>query len=332
MHEQCRPGIIFIIPMVLLASCMVNAFELQGHRGARGLMPENTLPGFARALGLGVDVLEMDAAITADGMVVLSHDPQLDPALTRGPDGRWITGRDQIISRLEFAELRRFDVGRIDPASAYAGQFPGQTPVDASPIPSLFEVAALADKAGNRRVRFNIETKVRPDRRDLTVAPELFADRLVAAIRDAGIAKRATVQSFYWRTLDRVRAVAPEIATACLTSERDWLNNIGRHRGRSPWTGLDVQEFGGSVPELVRAAGCAVWSPHFGEVNDALIDEAHALGLRVIVWTVNAPEDMTRLIQSGVDGVITDYPDRLRAVMQSLDMPLPAATPVAAAR
>jgi glycerophosphoryl diester phosphodiesterase len=328
MHEQRRPGIFFIPPILFLASCLVNAFELQGHRGARGLMPENTLPGFARALSLGVDVLEMDAAITADGVVVLSHDPQLDPALTRGPDGRWITDDDHVISRLEFADLRRFDVGRINPASAYAKQFKTQTPADGSPVPSLFEVAALADRAGNRRVRFNIETKVRPDRPELTVAPELFADRLVAAIRDAGIAQRATVQSFYWRTLDRVRAVAPEIATACLTSERDWLDNIGRDRGLSPWTGEDVLKFGGSVPRLVEGAGCAIWSPHFAEVNDALIDEAHALGLRVIVWTVNAPNDMTRLIQSGVDGIITDYPDRLGAVMQSLGMPLPAATPV----
>ncbi|MDX1514988.1 MAG: glycerophosphodiester phosphodiesterase, partial [Gammaproteobacteria bacterium] len=289
-----------------------------------------TLPGFARALTIGVDVLELDAAVTADGVVVVSHDPQLDPVLTRGPNGQWIDDHGLLISRMNFEDLRRYDVGRINPASSYAGQFSGQVPADGARIPSLQEVAALVTKAGNREVRFNVETKVRPDRPELTLEPEAFADRLVAALREAGIAERATVQSFYWRTLDRVRAVAPEIVTVCLTSERDWLNNIARGRGRSPWTGLDVDAFGGSVPRLVHASGCAVWSPHHLEVNRALIDEAHHLGLKVIVWTVNAPEDMASLISLGVDGIITDYPDRLRALLQSRGIPVPPPTPVSA--
>jgi len=328
MPEDNRRCVVSLALILFFVVDLVNGFELQGHRGARGLMPENTLPAFAHALSIGVDVLELDAAITADGVVVVSHAPQLDPAITRGPNGDWIRDHDLAISRLEFAELRRFDVGRINPASGYAKQFPHQTSVDGTPIPSLFDIAALVEKAGNQSVGFNIETKIRPDRPELTLAPEIFADRLVAGVREAGIAARTTVQSFYWRTLDRVRAVAPEITTVCLTSEREWLNNIGRGHGRSPWTGLDVQKFGGSLPRLVHAAGCSIWSPHYLEVNEALITEAHVLDLRIIVWTVNSTDDMTALIQGGIDGIITDYPDRLRGVMQSLNMPLPAATPV----
>ncbi|MDX1514670.1 MAG: glycerophosphodiester phosphodiesterase family protein, partial [Gammaproteobacteria bacterium] len=237
MPARNRRLIVLLAPALFFFTSFVSAFELQGHRGARGLAPENTLPGFARALTVGVDVLEMDAAVTADGVVVVSHDPQLDPVLTRGPDGQWIDDHGLQISRMSFEDLRRYDVGRINPSSSYAGQFSGQTPADGARIPSLLEVAALVRKAGNREVRFNVETKVRPDRPELTLEPEAFADRLVAALREAGIAERATVQSFYWRTLDRVRAVAPEIVTVCLTSERDWLNNIARGRGRSPWTG-----------------------------------------------------------------------------------------------
>lgn len=306
----------------------VSAVEVQGHRGARGLAPENTLPGFARALEIGVDVLELDVAVTADGVVVASHDPQLDPALTRGPDGQWIREHDLLISRMTYAELKNFDVGRINPDSSYARKFPGQTPVDATPVPSLLELAALVRRTGNRKVRFNVEIKSRPDRPDLTLPPEDFADRVVATLRESGIAERAVVQSFHWRALDRVRAVAPEIDTACLTSERDWLNNVNRGNGRSAWTGMDVEAFGGSVPRLVQATGCAIWSPYHAEVTSALVDEAHALNLRVVAWTVNAPEDMASLIGLGVDGIITDYPDRLRTLLQSRGIAIPAPTPV----
>jgi glycerophosphoryl diester phosphodiesterase len=315
--------------ILLAAADMVNGIELQGHRGARGLMPENTLPGFARALSIGVDVLEVDAAVTADGVVVASHNPQLNPALTRGPDGRWLNGHGPRISELTFAELKRFDVGRMDPTSSYAKQYPAQTPVDGTAIPTLLEIIALTERAGNDTVRFNVEVKARPDEPSLSIDPEAFADRVVETVRAAGVAERTVVQSFYWRVLERVRSIAPEITTACLSSERDWLNNIARNTaGPSPWTGRKVSAHNGSVPRLVKASGCGIWSPNYGEVNAALIEEAQALGLKVIVWTVNATESMNALIELGVDGIITDYPDRLKGVLENHGLPVPRGTPV----
>lgn len=303
--------------------------EIQGHRGARGLLPENTLPSFAKAISIGVDVLELDTAVTADGVVVVSHDPQLSPEFTRGANGEWITPPGPVIAALSLAEIRTYDVGKIRPNSDYSKRFPEQTPVDGTPIPTLEEVAALVASSGNRAIRFNIETKVRPDGAALTFAPEAFAERLVATVRASGIAERTVVQSFYWRTLTHVHAIAPEISTACLTSEQSWLDNIGRDAGGpSSWTGMDVNDFGGSVPRMVKASGCAIWSPYFGDVDKALLDEAHVLGLKVIVWTVNEPGQMRTLINIGVDGIITDYPDRLRDVMRELGMPLPEPTPV----
>ncbi len=303
--------------------------EIQGHRGARGLMPENTLPAFAKAISIGVDVLELDTAVTADGVVVVSHDPQLSSEFTRSANGAWITPPGPVIAALPLSEIKRFDVGRIRPDSDYAKRFPDQTPVDGTPIPTLEEVAALVASTGNGTLRFNIETKVRPDGAALTFAPEAFAERLVETARAAGIAERTVIQSFYWRSLAHVHAIAPEIATACLTSEQSWLDNVGRGAGEaSSWTGMDVNDFGGSVPRMVKASGCAIWSPYFGEVNAALVDEAHRLGLKVIVWTVNDAEQMKALIAVGVDGIITDYPDRLRAVMHELGLPLPEPTPV----
>jgi glycerophosphoryl diester phosphodiesterase len=306
-------------------------FDLQGHRGARGLAPENTLAAFAKALSIGVTTLELDLVLTRDGVLVVSHDPRLMPHIARGPDGGWLEEPGPAIRQLPVAALGTFDVGRIDPASRYAERFPDQQPVDGARIPRFDEVVALARAAGNGSVRFNVETKLTPLEPDLAAAPEVFANAVVDAVRRLGIAGRTTVQSFDWRTLRRVREIAPEIATVCLTAERDWLNNVEVGQdGPSPWlAGLDVDDHGGSLPRLVDAAGCAVWSPHWRDLDAAELAEARRLGLAVVVWTVNRPAEMQRLIDLGVDGLITDYPDRLRAVMARKGLPLPPATPVA---
>lgn len=307
----------------------VTGVEIQGHRGARGLLPENTLPSFAKAISLGVDVLELDTAVTSDGIVVVSHDPRLNPEFTRDANGQWISAPGPVIAALSLSEVKSYDVGRIRPDSDYAKRFPDQTPLGGTPIPTLEEVAALVASAGNGAVRFNIETKVRPDGAALTFAPEAFVERLVATVRAAGIAERTVIQSFYWRALAHVQVIAPEISTACLTSEQSWFDNIGRELGGpSAWTDMDVNAFSGSVPRMVKASGCTIWSPYFGEADRDSVGEAHELGLKVIVWTVNAPEQMRALIEVGVDGIITDYPDQLRAVMQDNGMPVPEGTPV----
>lgn len=146
-------------------------------------------------------------------------------------------------------------------------------------------------------------------------------------VRDAGLASRTTVQSFDWRTLIVMRRIAPEIACACLTIEEADEDNIARGQpGPSPWTaGLDIDDVDGSVPRLVQAAGCTVWSPYVRNVTAATLTEAKSLGLKTIPWTVNERADMQRLIDMGVDGIISDYPDRLRAEMKSKNLPLPPA-------
>ncbi|SLN44135.1 glycerophosphodiester phosphodiesterase [Oceanibacterium hippocampi] len=323
-------GIPAAFAAALACAVPASAVEIQGHRGARGLMPENSLPAFARALTLGVDVLELDIAITADDVVAISHDPALDPAITRGPDGAWLTGPRPLIRALPYAELEGYDVGRIDPESRQAKRFPDQQAVDGTRIPTLEALVALVRKSGNDRVRFNIETKVDPTRPDGTLPTDAFAARLVREIERLGIGDRAMIQSFDWATLRTARALAPAIPTVCLSAERDWLNNIQRGRpDSSPWTaGLDIDREGGSLPRLVQKAGCAVWSPYHRDLTDAALAEAHEIGLEVVVWTVNDPLDMTLLIERGVDGIITDYPDRLREVMEKRGLPLPEATPV----
>jgi len=305
-------------------SIPVDAFDLQGHRGARGLRPENTLAGFAFAHAIGVTTLETDLAVTKDGVLVLSHDRYLNPDIVRGPDGRWLSAKGPPIHSLTLDELERYDIGRLNPASRYAQQFPEQRPEDGQRFPTLAELFALV-KAPSRPSRLNIETKITPDNAGETVDAATFARLTVDAIRGAKLERDVTIQSFDWRTLIESRKLAPEIETVCLTIETPNDDTVQRRSGRpSPWhAGLDLNAYDGSLPRLVKAAGCAAWSPFFRNVSPADVEESHKLGLRVVPWTVNDPADMARLIDMNADGLITDYPDRARKVMADKGIPLP---------
>jgi len=308
------------------ATASLPAFDVQGHRGARGLFPENTLPGFAAALAIGVTTLEMDVGLTRDGLLVVHHDRRVDPQRTRGSDGTWVEEPAAAIFEFDHADLVAYDVGRARPDGRVAKRFPEQAGLDGVIIPTLAEVVALAEATSKRTMRYNIETKTAPDAPAETVAPEAMAEALVSLVQDTGIAERATIQSFDWRSLRHVQKVAPAIRTVYLTAEQSWLDNLERGRpGVSPWTaGIDPDDYEGSVPRTVDAAGGAIWSPYFRDLREADLAEAKRLGLRVVVWTVNEPADMRSLIDLGVDGIITDYPDRLRAVMAERDLPLPS--------
>ena len=281
--------------------------DVQGHRGARGLLPENTLPAFSRALDIGVTTLELDCGMTRDGVVVVSHDRALNPDITRDAHGRWLKTSAPPIWHLSFDELRRYDVGRIRPGTEYARRFASQHSVDGTPIPALAEVFALVRAAGNTSTRFNIETKISPLAPDETARPEDLVAALLQVIAEAQVASRVTIQSFDWRTLQIVQQQRPTIETVYLTAKGVSPYNVGSPGAPTPWTaGLALLD---SIPRSVKAAGGSIWSPYHPELTREALDEAHTLGLRVVVWTVDAAEDMRRLIEWGVDGVISDYPD-----------------------
>ncbi|MBP7565203.1 MAG: glycerophosphodiester phosphodiesterase [Burkholderiaceae bacterium] len=313
------------LALLLLALPVASsAFDLQGHRGARGLAPENTLAGFERALAIGVTTLELDVGVTADGVPVISHDPALNPALTRDATGQWLRGTGPRISDLTRAQLNHYDVGRIDPASPYAATFAGQQPRDGERIPTLADLFALVQRVGAADVRFNIELKTNPAQPAGTAPPKVFVEAVAGVIRQAGVAPaRVTIQSFDWGILKLVRQAAPEFALSFLSIQNARNDNTRD----AAWNGGMLWRDYPGVPAMVKAAGGAVWSPNFQALQAPLVKEAQALGLRVIPWTVNEPADMQRLIDWGVDGLITDYPDRLRAVLQARGQPLPRAWP-----
>jgi glycerophosphoryl diester phosphodiesterase len=310
--------------LAAIASIPAAAFDLQGHRGARGLAPENTLTGFARALEIGVTTLETDLAVTKDGVLVLSHDPVFNPDVVRGADGTWLIPPIPPINSLTLAKLKAYDVGRIKPGSNYAQQFPDQQPVDGARVPTLVELFDLARSSG-KSPRFNIETKLSPNKPGEAPDPETFARVVVDAVRAAGLSNRTTIQSFDWRTLIAARKLAPDIETVCLTAASTLKDRVvnGERRPSAWLAGLDPAAFSGSVPALAKAAGCGTWSPRFAELTGDLVAEAHAHGLKVVPWTINTPADMARAIDMKVDGLITDYPDRARDVMAAKGMALP---------
>ncbi|HMN93779.1 MAG TPA: glycerophosphodiester phosphodiesterase [Hydrogenophaga sp.] len=302
-----------------LSAVTAQAFDLQGHRGARGLAPENSLAGFERALAVGVHTLELDVVITSDGVPVISHDTSPNPDITRDATGRWLQSSGPPFFQRTLADLAEFDIGRINPVSRYAMDFPLQQPVDGQRIPTL---AALFERMQALRadhVRFNIETKLHPLRPAESPEPEAFARAVIDVVRAWGMGSRVSIQSFDWRTLAAVQRIAPELPVVHLTAQLPRFNNLD---GEAWTAGLRLRDHP-DVPALVAAAGGRTWSPHHSNLSQQLISRARRLGLKVIPWTVNEATDMERLLNWGVDGIITDYPDRLRTLMAQRGMKLP---------
>jgi glycerophosphoryl diester phosphodiesterase len=258
--------------------------DVQGHRGARGYLPENTLPSFARALEFGVTSLELDVGVTRDGVVVIHHDRGLNPDIARGADGRWVSAATPI-NHLTYAELQRYDVGRLRPESDYARHFPEQQPLDGARIPRLAELFQMT--RANPSVRFNIEPKMDASALDETLPAEPFARAVIKEVRAGGMQKRATIQAFHWPLLKVVEREAPELETVYCTEGAE------------------------SDPARVHAAGGRIWSPDYQTLTPAKIAAARQWGMKVTVWTVNEPDDIARMLALGVDGMASDYPDRV---------------------
>ncbi len=222
--------------------------------------------------------------MTRDGVPVIHHDPALNPNTTRGPDGTWLTETGPLIRDLTLAELQCYDVGRLRPGTAYAATYASQISQDSARIPTLD--ALLRRRPG---IRFNIELKLMPAYPEWTVAPEDMVERVLQVVDAASAADRVAIQSFDWRAPRHVRRIRPDLAVGWLT---------------------DADAVPEAIPDAIVAEGGGHWAPYYTQLTPALITHAHANGLTVIPWTVNDPADMQRLIAWGVDGLITDWPDR----------------------
>lgn len=261
----------------LLATFTMTASSrilVHGHRGARAVRPENTIPAFEYAIQAGVDVLELDMAVTRDNVLVISHDPFLSSKICRGPGG------SNVIRELTLAELKKWDCGSIKNPD-----FPEQQPVPGATVPTLDEVFALASQG---TFEFNIETKIFKDKPQLTPPPAEFAGLVVDAVRKHKLERRVIIQSFDFRTLHEVKKIAPEIRLSALYS-------------------VGLKNF----VQVARDGGATIVSPHYMLVTKGRVEEAHKAGLQIVPWTANTPKDWDKLIEAGVDALITDDPAEL---------------------
>lgn len=272
--------VVAFIVMALAATAQPRIL-VHGHRGARAVLPENTLPAFEHAIAAGADMLELDLAVTRDNVLVVSHDPAINRKICTGPEGE---------SRIRFmtlAEVKEFDCGaKANP------EFPKQTAVPGTRIPTLDETLALAPKG---RFGFNIETKIDVKKPELSTDPATYARMVVGAIRKHKLENRVQVQSFDFRVLVEVRKIAPELKLCAL--------------------------YGGLPKDLVKisreAGGTPIVAPHHMLVTKGKVKKAHKNGLQVVPWTVNTPSGWDKMIKAGVDAIITDDPSALVGHLKS---------------
>lgn len=316
-----------------------DRFDLQAHRGGMGLVVESTLAAFANALEIGISTLELDVQITEDGAAVVTHDRRVaqatcrdtGPALPGDPEHPYV-GR--YVTNLSLRQVRTLDCG-----SQTKPQYPQQRPVPGARMPLLSEVFALVEGYRAQQVDFNIETKVEAAAPEETAPREQFVQVVAREVREAKLVHRVSIQSFDWGALMRMREVEPRLPLVALTNGH--FLEVGQP-GASPWLGgIDVDDYGGDLVAAADSFGADAISPVHGMPQDGrvtdpgyqpyttaeLVSRAHEAGMAVIPWTVNDAPTMASLMDAGVDGLITDYPDRLRELMAQRGLKLPKAYP-----
>lgn len=314
-----------------------SGFDLQAHRGGRDARPENTLPAFAYALSVGVTTLEMDIVISEDGVPMVSHNTELRTYLAKNSWGNYVTSGEQPdIRYTKVADLKKFDLGAMSPDAPYGywdAHGVTQKQIPGTRIPTLAEVLQLVQDWGNDEVFLSIETKSMPYPVDpANPTPQAWVRAVYDVVAEFNMQDRVMLQSFDWRTLKEMKRVDPRIATVALTAYQPSWNAEGVEGDYqwpdrdepSPWMGgLDIKDFGGDPVKAAAAIDADIFSTYYTELSTAIVQQAHALGMRVVPYTVNDPEQMRALITMGVDGIITDRPATLRSVMTQLGMPLP---------
>ncbi len=294
-----------------------NHIKIYGHRGARGDLPENTIESFKYLFENNINAYETDILISKDLIPVITHDFRLEPSFTKDSEGNWIEDENIKIFDLTYEELLKFDVGSINKLSRYGRRFVNQKPLENQRIPKLSELLDLSSKNKSENLLINLEIKSTPDEENLTPAPEDTVKLVVNEINKSNLKDKIIVSSFDWRTLTEIKNQYPEISRAYLTYQQVRGMKIKKTiYNRSPWMSFLPFYEDHELPKIIKSQGGKAWHPYRKDITKKLVDISHQEDLPVNVWTVNEDYEMLKMIEYGVDGIMTDYPLRLKELCE----------------
>ena len=295
-----------------------NYVRIYGHRGARGEILENSIEGFKHTFALGIKAIEFDVLISNDKIPVLFHDFHLTPSMTKDETGNWLKDTELKIFDKSYDELSKYNIVSFNPESKYGKRFKKQKPVTNAKIPKLSDLFELALKENNKDVFLNLEIKSTPIRAGLVPSPSDTVSLILKDINKYKLEDRIVISSFDWRILTELKKQNPKILRSFLTLQQDLSTKKKTIFENSPWLGkkfpLDELFL---LPKIIKSLEGHVWSVFYRDVTKQNVDLAHELGLAVIVWTVNRESDIVRMIEYGVDGIITDYPKKTQDICLS---------------
>ena len=295
-----------------------NYIRIYGHRGARGEIAENSIEGFKHTFALGIKAVEFDVVISKDKIPVLYHYFHLISDIVKDEKGNWLKNSELKVFDKSYEELRKYNIGGLNPESKHGKRFKEQKLLKNAKIPKLSELLELASRKENKDVFLNIEVKSTPFKLGLTPIPSDTVSLILKDIDTHKLEDRIIISSFDWRILYELKKQNPRILRGFITLQQDLSTTKKNIYENSPWMAknysLDELFL---LPNIIKSLEGHVWSAFYRDVTKQNVELAHKHGLATCVWTVNREQDIIRMIEYGVDGIITDYPKKVQEICKS---------------
>lgn len=286
--------------------------RIVGHRGARGLFPENSMFGFENILKMGVTLIELDVVFSKDKTPIITHDHTINPSTSRDVDGEFVNENIKV-SSLTVEQIKNYEIGRLDLDSDYGKRFPEQAQLDGIYMPTLQELFEKMQQPEFEQMRLMVEIKSEPNYSSQD--RENIASLVIKQIREANLSNKVLLHSFDWLLLSEFKKKDPKITTSFLTKKG--YQNESENYYPSQVFMQDAAGYSNSVPEKISALGGSVWCPYFKDITRDRLLSARENNLIVVVWTLNELDDIDAMIELGVDAIVTDYPPRVMSALRA---------------
>ena len=295
-----------------------NYVRIYGHRGARGDMVENSISGLKYAFDLGIRAVEFDVVISKDNIPVLFHDYRLNPDLVKDSSGNWITDKNMKLRDLTYEEISKYTIESVKPDTKYAKRFKNQQSAKGEKIPKLTDFFKLVNEDKYKDAFLNLEIKSTLTQENVTPNPEKMVSLILKDVKEFNLEDRTLITSYDWRILYELKKQNPNILRGFITLQQD-LSTVKKNvYENSPWM---VKKYPMEelflLPNIIKSLEGHVWSVFYRDLTKQNVELAHKHGLATCVWTVNREKDIIRMIEYGVDGIITDYPKKVQEICKS---------------